>query len=129
SGALSVTLDTAGPAAPTPPDLQAGSDSGPSNADNYTNATSRAFDLAGVEAGATVSLLRGGASVGTRSGNGAVTDSTASADGPLSYTARATDAAGNIGAASGALSVTLDTVAPAAPTAPDLQAGSDSGAS
>src|SRR5262249_58175981 len=41
----------------------------------------------------------------------------------------ATDVAGNVSVASGALSVTIDTTAPVAPTTPDLIAASDSGAS
>ena len=44
-------------------------------------------------------------------------------------TAKATDVAGNTGPASAVLSVTIDTTAPAAPSAPDLAAASDSGAS
>ena len=50
-------------------------------------------------------------------GSGAWSYTTAAlANGSHSLTATATDAAGNTGAASGALSVTIDTVAPAAPT-------------
>ena len=44
-------------------------------------------------------------------------------------TAQATDFAGNIGAPSGALSVTIDTTAPLVPSVPDLTVASDSGAS
>jgi hypothetical protein len=126
SAGLAVTIDTTA-AAPSAPDLNAASDSGASNTDNITNATSRTFDLSGVEAGATVTLLRNGVSVGSRIGNGAITDSTAAADGTLTYTATQTDVAGNISPASTALSVTLDTTA--APPVVDLNAASDSGAS
>src|SRR2546429_6731153 len=45
--------------------------------------------------------------------------------GSHTITAKATDAAGNTSAASGGLSVTIDTAAPAAPTAPDLAAARD----
>jgi hypothetical protein len=44
-------------------------------------------------------------------------------------TAKAIDPAGNTGPASAVLSVTIDTTAPPAPSAPDLAATSDSGAS
>src|SRR5207248_3031123 len=111
-------------AAPAPPDLQAASDSGASNSDNITNATSRVFDITGVETGATATLLRGATSVGTRSGNGAITDSTASVDGNLTYTVTQVDLAGTTSPASAGLTITQDTIAPAAPTqAPQLLNG------
>src|SRR5207237_4213028 len=50
-------------------------------------------------------------------------------DGSFSLTAKATDTAGNTSVASGSLSVTIDTSAPAAPSTPDLKASSDSGSS
>ena len=53
----------------------------------------------------------------TANGSGAWTYTTAAlANGAHSLTATATDAAGNTGAASRALSVTIDTTAPVAPT-------------
>src|SRR5207244_11389768 len=54
--------------------------------------------------------------------------STTLADGNHSISAKATDLAGNPGAASGPLTVTIDTAAPAV-SAPDLAAGSDTGSS
>jgi hypothetical protein len=45
------------------------------------------------------------------------------------YVLHGVDAAGNVSAASPTLAVTVDTVAPAVPAAPDLQAASDSGVS
>ena len=52
----------------------------------------------------------------TANGSGAWSFTTATlADGAHSFTATATDAAGNVSAASAALSVTIDTGAPAAP--------------
>jgi hypothetical protein len=56
------------------------------------------------------------------------TDS-AQSDGIRQYRLRSVDAAGNASIASGGLAVTIDTVAPTAPAAPDLQASSDSGSS
>ncbi len=49
------------------------------------------------------------------------------ADGTYSITAMATDAVGNTSAASGALSLTIDATPPAAPPAPSLVAGDDTG--
>jgi hypothetical protein len=128
STSLSVTIDTVA-LAPTAPDLQAASDSGASNTDNLANAATLTFDLAGVETGASVQLLRDATGVATRTGNGAITDPGPIAEGPRSYTAVQTDLAGNVSSASSALGVTIDRTAPAAPAAPDLQAASDSGSS
>ncbi len=131
SGALSVTIDTIAPAAPTVPDLTAASDSGVSNTDNITNVTKPTFaGTAG--AGSTVTLYNGSASIGTAiaasTGDWSITSTTALANGVHSISAKATDAAGNVSVASGALSVTIDTVI-ATPTRPDLIAASDSGVS
>src|SRR4029077_15043569 len=49
--------------------------------------------------------------------------------GTHSITAKATDLAGNVGIASSGLSVTIDTSAPSAPSAPDLAVATDSGSS
>src|SRR5207247_1208924 len=129
---LSVTIDTAA-AAPSAPDLVAGSDSGASSSDDITkdNKTGRAASRD--EVGATVTLYDSegttvlGTDVADGSGNWAIT-STALVDGVHTLTAKQTDIAGNTSVASAGLSVTIDTAA-AAPSAPDLVAGSDSGAS
>ncbi|HWW77399.1 MAG TPA: Ig-like domain-containing protein, partial [Pyrinomonadaceae bacterium] len=124
-----VVLDTTAPAAPSVPDLQAASDSGASSTDNITNASSRAFDIGGTTNGTTVQLYRGATLVASAAGNGStvtITDSASVPDTTYNYTARQVDTAGNF-ADSSALPVTLDTVS--APSVPDLQAGSDSGAS
>jgi hypothetical protein len=115
------------PAAPNTPDLQAGSDSGSSSTDNVTNVASPVFDITGADATATVQLLRDGSQIGSRSGSGAITETSAAAGAPV-YTARQV-IEGVSSAASAGLSVTIDRTAPAAPAAPDLQAGSDSGSS
>src|SRR5205823_4234864 len=99
SSGLAVTVDRT-VAAPGAPDLQAGSDSGISTSDNITTALAHAFDLSGIETGATATLLRGGTAVGTRTGNGAVTDSATLADGNFVYTATQVDVAGNTSPAS-----------------------------
>ncbi|MCI0581687.1 MAG: Ig-like domain-containing protein, partial [Chloroflexi bacterium] len=127
---LLVTVDTALPVAPSVPDLQAASDTGASPTDNLTNLTTLSFSGT-AEDGATVQLFVDGlAGATTTAAGGAWT----LAAGPLApgarlITARATDSAGNSGPFSGVLSVTVDTGAPPAPSAPDLVAASDTGTS
>ncbi|WP_423147935.1 Ig-like domain-containing protein [Rubrolithibacter danxiaensis] len=111
----SITFDTLNPAAPSAPDLAGGSDSGTSGTDNITNNTTPAFNGT-AEAGATVTLydtdgttvLGSGSATG---GNWSITSSALSA-GTHSLTAKAADAAGNVSAASAALSVIIDTSSP-----------------
>jgi large repetitive protein len=132
---LSFTLDTHA-AAPSVPVLVAMSDSfGPNgtNADNITKNTTPTVSGSGAEAGATVTLYDtdGTTALGTAtvdgSGNWTITSSNL-ADGDHSLTVKQTDIAGNTSAASGGLTVHIDTAA-ALPSAPDLAAASDSGKS
>ena len=131
SGSLSVTIDTIAPAAPSVPDLLAGSDSGPSSTDNVTNVTAPTF-AGTAEANATVTLFDGVTVVGSgqadATGAWSITTSTL-ADGKHGIRAKATDVAGNVGGISTPLTVTIDTAAPVAPSTPDLVATSDSGIS
>src|SRR4029077_14323166 len=64
--------------------------------------------------------FRNGVSIGTTvagvGGDWSLADATSLADGPSQFTARAPAGAGNQGAASAAFQVTVDTVAPGAPT-------------
>jgi hypothetical protein len=127
SGALSVLIDFAPPTVNTP-DLDAAQDTGVSSTDNLTNVTNPV--LSGfTEAGVTVELLDGATSVGIGAvtpvpaapgaGSYAITPTTSPlSDGLHSFTARATDAAGNTGPSSLALAVTVDTVASVAVTQP-----------
>ena len=144
--AFTVTVnDDVGPNAPNPPDLLAADDSGASDSDDVTNVTDPTLrvDLSGTnaEAGDTVEVLLGGAPLGTpatatlASGditNGnvdiAVTDGDLGADGAKSLTARVTDAAGNVGAESAALSLILDTNAPSLDTNSGLTVDEDASA-
>ena len=131
SAALAVTVDTTAPAAPTVPDLATASDSGASSTDNITKVTTPTF-TGTAEAGSKITLLDGATTIGTTTASGAGAwsiISTALAQGKHAITAKATDIAGNAGVASAALSVTIDTTAPVAPSAPDLTAASDDGAS
>ena len=133
TGSVSVafTLDTVAPTAPSTPDLAASSDSGSSSTDNITNNRLPSFSGTG-ESGATVTLLDGITTIGTGTvvgGNWSITATTALTEGINHITAEQTDLAGNTSVASAALSVTLDTIAPAAPSTPDMLAFSDSGSS
>ena len=131
SAALAVTVDTTAPAAPSVPDLATASDSGASSTDNITKLTTPTF-TGTAEVGSKITLLDGVTTIGTATANGAGAwsiVSTALAQGKHTITAKATDIAGNVGIASAALSVTIDTTAPVAPSAPDLTAASDDGVS
>lgn len=128
------TLDTSSPTAPTGLDLDAGSDSGTSTTDNVTSDNTPTVSGAGAEPGSTVTLYDsdGTTVLGTTTadGSGAWTiTASALSDGVHTLTAKVTDDAGNTGAASTPLSVTIDTTAPSAPGAMDLDSGSDTGIS
>jgi hypothetical protein len=110
-------LDTTAPVAPSAPDLLAASDSGSSSTDNLTNNATPSL-TGTAEAGATVTVYDtdGTTVLGTgvaTGGNYAITTSTLGS-GAHTLTAKATDAAGNVSAASTGLSVTIDTTAPTA---------------
>jgi bacillolysin len=85
------------------------------------------------EGGSTVEVFDGATSKGTTpvdptSGAWSMTLS-AVGDGTHTYTAKATDAAGNTSGVSNSRTVIVDTQAPAKPATPDLDEGSDSGTS
>lgn len=130
SAALPVTIDTTPPAAPSVPDLDPASDLGSSSTDNITADPAPTFDGT-AEAGSTVTIFSDGVAVGSGIATGGSYSIATSilSDGVHSITAKATDVAGNVGAASAGLSVTIDTVTPTTPSAPDLTAASDSGVS
>ena len=129
SASLPVTIDTSAPAAPSAPDLISLSDSGTSNTDNLTNDDTPSFEGT-AESGSTVTLFRDGNphETGSSDGDWSVT-SGALADSGYVFAARATDVAGNNSPLGATLSVTIDTTAPAIPSTPDLESGSDSGSS
>ena len=127
-------VDTTAPSAPTGLDLAAADDTGSSQTDNITKNTSNltiAVTATG-ENGGTVQLYRAGnTAIGTAT---TISGGTASIDISLtqavhSITAKTTDQAGNVSPASDPLSITVDTTAPAKPTAPDLATGDDTGSS
>lgn len=133
SDSLTVTVDTVAPdALASAPDLVTADDSGSSDADDVTNVTTPSFFVSGAEAGAVVAVFADASQIGAGSADSAgevTVASSALSDGTLAVTAFTTDAAGNTGTASPALSVTIDTVAPPVPAMPDLLAASDSGRS
>ena len=123
-------IDTTAPSAPTAAiNLLDASDTGSAADDNKTSDTTPTLrvSLAGTNAvvGDTVELLLDGNSLtnavtdlldSTDISNGyvdlTVTNGDLGSDGTKVFTARVTDVAGNVGAAGGSLSVTLDTTAP-----------------
>lgn len=131
SASVTITVDTTAPGAPGAPDMAASSDTGISASDNITSDTVPEFNGT-CTSGEVINLYL----------NSSLTDSAACIGGiytltsvsPLannSYTAvvTATDLAGNESTTSSALSLTIDTLAPVALSAPDMLASSDSGAS
>lgn len=128
SSGLSVTIDTASPATPSVPDLAAASDSGSASDDNITNVTTPVFSGT-AESGSTIKLYDGVTLVASgTAGSGSYSMAVSTLlTGIHPISATATDVAGNVSAPSSSLSVTIDTLAPAAPSVPDLAAASDSG--
>ena len=114
SSALSLTIDTVAPGAPVISGFT--TDSG-TVGDGLTNDNTPT--LSGTAAAAsTVTVYDGATALGTTTadGSGAWSYTTGIlSDGAHSLTAKATDAAGNQGAASSALSLTIDTTAPVTP--------------
>lgn len=122
------TLDHTPPAAPSTPDMTSGTDTGQSSTDNITANNTPVF-TGTAESGSTVTLydFNGTTVLGTTTadgGNWSITSSTLS-DGAHTLTAKATDAAGNISNASSGLNITIDTVAPNAPTVASIPATND----
>jgi len=118
----SVSFDNVPPAAPGTPDLQAASDTGTSNSDNITSITTPTFTVSAIS-GNTVTLFDGSTQIGSAVASGGIatiTSSILSEGVHSSITAKQTNSVGNTSAASAALSVTIDTIAPAAPSIPAL---------
>ncbi|WP_337879466.1 DUF4347 domain-containing protein, partial [Rheinheimera sp.] len=131
TGGATHTVDRVAPNAPSAPDLAAGSDTGTSSTDNITNDTTPTL-TGTAETGSTVTLYRDGSVAldsATASGGSWSITSPALSEGSYTLTAKAVDAAGNESVASAGLALTIDTTAPAAPAAPTLDAGSDTGSS
>lgn len=132
STALTLTIDTDNPIAVATIDLVSSSDSGVSSIDNITNDNTP--ELTGnTEAGATVNIIEGtttpptilGTVVADTNGIWSFTIPSALSDGDHTFTAEATDVAGNTATSTG-LTITVDTALPIATSA--LDTTSDSGA-
>ncbi len=126
AGTLVVTVDLTVDA-PGVPALAPASDTGVSG-DGKTRLLAPTF-TGTVESGAVVSLYDGGnfVGMGTANGAGVYSIETPLSNGAHTITARVVDAAGNdTAAASAPLVITIDAVAPDAPSAPVLDSGSDS---
>ncbi|MDC9714556.1 MAG: Ig-like domain-containing protein, partial [Gammaproteobacteria bacterium] len=108
-----VTVDTQAPDAPTNLALNSADDTGASNSDNITKNTT--VTITGkAEAGSTVELFNGTTSLGTSTADSSgnfTKQVTLPENANASITAIATDAVGNTGSTSTALSVTVDTTA------------------
>ena len=105
---------------PGAPDLQAASDTGASSTDNLTKVNTPTLDVSSGVGGSYYRVFRDGA---LGSGSYEASPSFTSAvlvDGTYSFTARSVDAAGNESPAGPALSVVVDTAAPAV-TASDFR--------
>ncbi|WP_232522436.1 beta strand repeat-containing protein [Marinimicrobium alkaliphilum] len=127
-----ITHDNVAPDAPESLALDPDSDSGASDSDGITNHTELLISGT-AEAGSTVILNSNlddevGSTTANNEGDWEITTDSLT-DGEHQLTATTTDAAGNISDVSSALSVTVDTEAPAQPSAPLLETSSDSGIS
>ncbi len=119
----SFNLDTTAPAAPALPFNDSG--------DRATNVALPGY-IGTAERGSTVKLYNGATLIGTgisvtRTATFFVTATVPLSEGPNSLTVTSTDPAGNTSVPSSPLAVTLDTLAPAAPTTLALLPASDSG--
>ena len=131
TSSASFVLDTSAPATPITPDMIATNDTGSSNSDNITsNASASYIVAAGGNAGLTIYVdgVQAAAHFGTSGADAIITLDAALSDGTHSIAYRQTDAQGN-SSTSVALSVSIDTAAPATPVAPDMTATTDLGAS
>ncbi len=128
---FTIDYDGTAPAAPSALALAAASDTGSDAADGITSDTTPTI-TGTAEADSAVSITSDqdgalGDVTADGSGNWSFTPGSALSEATHSLTATAEDAAGNQSTGSPALSVTIDTTAPAAPGAPDLAATSDTG--
>ncbi|MBA2115045.1 hypothetical protein HOV93_22170 [Planctomycetes bacterium FF15] len=110
-------FDDTAPIAPTGVDMAAADDSGDSDVDDLTNVTTPTFTVT-AEVGSTVTFSSSndgvlGSVVADASGVATLTPATGLSEGAHDITTTATDIAGNTSVASTALSIVIDTIAPA----------------
>ena len=116
SAGYAVTIDTSAPAIPVITGLSSGSDSGLSASDGITNVTTPVL-TGTAEAGSTVAISAGGgvasgSTVADASGHWSFAVTSSFSDGSYSFTALASDAAGNASRSSTPYGVVIDTKAP-----------------
>ena len=129
---LPVSIDSTAPSAPTGVDLASASDLGSSATDNVTSDSTPTMSAAGGSSGDTVTITatKGASTVTcTYVVPAASCDLGTLSDGTWNVSSTLTDPAGNTSSASPALPISIDTVAPSAPGAPDLASASDTGSS
>ena len=135
TGSLPVSIDTSAPAAPSAPDLAAASDLGASDTDDLTSDSTPRIDVPGGTNGDTMTVTAtpsgGGAPVSCTFVVGQATgcDLPTLADGQWAVSATLTDPAGNTSPSTAGPTLSIDTVPPGSPGAPDLAAASDTGSS
>jgi hypothetical protein len=135
SGTLTISVDTAAPNKPGAPVLALASDTGASDHDGLTSDATPTLSGVAAEAGGKIELyLNDGATALATADVGVggawsltVPDALALAEGVASLSVRQVDAAGNRGASSDALALTVDKTAPAVLAKAVLDAASDSG--
>jgi hypothetical protein len=127
---LVITIDISTPATPTKLTLDPASNTGLNKSANITSVTDPTIDVSSILPGATVNLFRNGSIVAsvtsTTGGTVQVTDPGPLFRGTYTYTALQVSVAGNTSLTSNALTVTIDTSVPSAPTLA-LDPASDTG--
>jgi hypothetical protein len=129
SSPFALVIDTTPPATPTTPALLAADDSGAPNL-GLTN-RNQPHLIGSAASGVTVQIYSGASLVGSAVAvnlSYSIVPGSPLAEGSYSLTATATDVAGNASPASQPFSLTIDTLAPAAPSTPALSPGDDSDA-
>ena len=132
---LAVTIDSGAPAVPSGLDLASASDTGSSNSDNNSSDNTPTVGASGGAPGDTMTMIAtpsgGGASVSCTFVVGQATscDLGTLADGTWNLSANLTDVAGNVSTSPTTLPISVDSVTPSAPSAPDMAAASDTGSS
>jgi len=127
---MSITVDTTGPDAPSNVDLDQPDDLGLSQFDRITSRSTGLTINGNGPASGTVELFDGDSSLGTvaTGTSGAFVKDIILSEGTHTITAKTSDVAGNVSAASNPVTIVVDLTPPSAPTGLDLDAADDNGA-
>lgn len=131
SATINITIDTTAPSALAAPVLVAGDDSGMSNSDTITNVTQPAFS-GSCQNDTVIKLYVNSvfsSQINCNNGTFSLPPANSLAEGSYEIQVAASDAAGNTSTISPALTIIIDTTAPATPQPPTMTAASDSGSS